>query len=216
MKKYDLLVFDFDGTLVDTVGDIAYYANWTLKEYGYAGTHDVSRVKKAIGLGVHELLKDLEPMIAQSPEQLEIAAEYFKKGYRERPVRITEAFASARQMLDGPLASVKKAIVTNKPQDITERILRELKMDHYFQMLIGMHAGFAPKPDPAGLLHVIKALGSTPDTTIFVGDSSVDAATSLNAHVDFAWVSYGYDEIKPGNARWSLHSADQWKKLVGA
>jgi len=212
-KKYDLIVFDFDGTLVDTVKDIAYHANSVLDDYGYA-VCPVRKVRGAIGLGVHELLKGLAPDLGRDAARLEEAVDLFKKRYRGQPVKKTEAYSGVRAMLEGPLSQTKKAIVTNKPQDITLTILKKLKLDSFFETVIGMNAGFLPKPDPSSILHVIQTLGCVPGKTVFVGDSGIDAAAAVNAGVDFAWVSYGYDDPKNIEPAYRFSSAAEWRLLA--
>lgn len=212
-KKYDLLVFDFDGTLVHTITDIAYYANFTLSAFGYP-EHPEAAVQKAVGWGVHELLKKLEPDFVSDAARLEEAVAFFKKHYEEIPARFAEPYPHVREMLSGPLAAVKKAILTNKPQEITLRILRELDIDVYFEGIVGLHAGFPPKPDPAGMLHLMKKLGVSPEKTLFVGDSGVDAETSRNAGVDFGFVEYGYDADAGQSPAFRFKNAGEWAKLV--
>jgi len=214
MARYDLILFDFDGTIVDTVGDIAHYTNETLAVYGYP-KRPVGDVRKAIGWGVHELLKALAPGFALDAPKLEEAVAYFKKEYRADPVKTTAPFEGVLPMLEGPLAKIKKAIVTNKPQDITEEILKRLNLTHYFEMTIGMHAGFPPKPDPAAALHVMRSLETVPARTVYVGDSGVDAALAFNAGIDFAWVSYGYDAAEKAKPLFTFSSATEWWVLAG-
>ena len=213
-KKYELIVFDFDGTLVDTVGDIAYHANTVLADYGYP-KKSVARVQKAIGWGVHELLKLLAPGFEKDAEKLEAAVNLFKKRYKQKPVLKTDAFPGVRAALEGPLKKTKKAIVTNKPQDITELILKKLKLSRHFELTIGLHAGFLPKPDPGAMRRVMKILKTSPGNTIFIGDSVVDRRTSKNAKIDFGWVRYGYDDFaahkKPAI---QFRHAGEWEKLV--
>lgn len=211
-KKYELIVFDFDGTLVDTLEDIAYHANSVLTDHGFPA-RAISDVRKAIGWGVHELLKELAPGFGLDAGRLEAAVDLFKKKYREDPVRKTDAFDGVRKVLEGPLSKIKKAIVTNKPQDITEQILKKLGLDGHFEMTIGMHAGFLPKPDPSSVLHVMSSLGVLPKKTVFVGDSGVDADAAQNAGIDFAWVSYGYDQPQKMNFVARFSSANQWSRL---
>ncbi len=213
MKKYKLILFDFDGTLVDTVADIAYYANAVLSDYGFR-ERPVAEVRKAIGWGVHELLKGLTPEAPLDGERLEQAVDLFKKKYREKPVRLTKPFPHVTAMLEGPLAAVSKAIVTNKPQDITGQILKELGLDRHFLMTIGTNAGFPPKPDSSGTLHVMKTLSFPPEAVVYVGDSGVDAALAENAGIDFAWVSYGYDRPEKGGHAFTFSSAQEWGRLL--
>lgn len=216
MKRdsYELLIFDFDGTLVDTLGDIAFYANGVLEESGFPRA-SVGQVRRAIGRGVHELLKCLAPAFGEAGREadLESAVDRFKARYNERPVRETSPFPGVQDMLEGPLRSFKKAIVTNKPQDITDRILKELSLEPFFDICIGMNGGFPAKPAPDSVDHVTRSLRASPSKTLFIGDSAVDGETALTAKVDFAWVSYGYDEAGCWPKVRSFSSAWEWGSL---
>ena len=210
---YELLLFDFDGTLVDTVEDIAFYANAVLSGLGFASC-PIEQVKGAIGSGVHELLKSLAPELAGDPDTLEEAVQLFKRRYREQPIRKTKSFPGVVDMLSGPLSKVKKTIITNKPQDITLQILESLNLKIYFDLVIGMHAGYPPKPDPESALFTIRQFGADPRRCIYVGDSRVDAETSKNAGVDFAWVRYGYDRLGTEKRAYEFDNAGEWEALV--
>ncbi|HXV18839.1 MAG TPA: HAD hydrolase-like protein, partial [Candidatus Omnitrophota bacterium] len=131
MKKYKLLVFDFDGTLVDTAPDIALHANDVLKRYGF-DCHTVERVKSAVGHGVHELLKGLSSGFGGDAAKLEEAVHLFKKLYWAHPVVKTVPYPGVETSLSGPLKVFKKAIVTNKPHELTQKILERLSMKRYF------------------------------------------------------------------------------------
>ena len=87
-------------------------------------------------------------------------------------------------------------------------------MTGYFEAVIGTNAEFPPKPDPASVLHLIGVSKVSREETVYVGDSPVDAQTSANAGIDFAWVDYGYQgpgDLKP---RHTFSSAAQWGRLV--
>ncbi len=210
---YDILVFDFDGTLVDTLGDITHHANRVLTNYGHSA-RPMEAVKESIGWGVHELLKDLAPEFTRDPVKLEQAVDEFKTAYAREPVLQTRPFPGVREVLEGPLLGTRKAIVTNKPHGITLQILDVLGLSGYFEKVIGMHAGFPPKPDPEALNHVIRSFGGSAKKTVYVGDSHVDAQTSLAAGVDFAWVDYGYHAPKDLEPRYHFSSAKDWVCLV--
>lgn len=213
MKKYRLLLFDFDGTLVDTVEDIAYYANQALVKAGYS-RHSVAEVKEAIGLGVHELFHGLEPKLGLDTQNLEQIVLSFKSQYYMAPVRETKPYPHVLEMLSGKLANTPKAIVTNKPQDITEQILKELGMADHFEHLIGMHAGYPPKPNPAAMEFVIDKMGLSKSAAVYLGDSLVDSVTCQNAAVDFVWMDYGYDRLEKENYLHRFSSALDWVKLI--
>ncbi len=171
-------------------------------------------MKDAIGFGVHELLKDLAPGLGTDPAVLEEAVQAFKRAYRAEPVIRTAPFPGVVDALSGPLAGVRKAIITNKPQDITQVILARLGLDRYFEGVIGMHAGHPPKPDPESTLFMLERFGTAPERCVYVGDSRVDAETSVNAGVDFAWVRYGYDRLGGEKRAWEFGSAGEWAVLV--
>src|SRR5688572_14893795 len=107
MKSYDLILFDFDGTLVDTAPDIAFYANEVLVESGYP-PKSLQEVTRAIGFGVHELLKTLAPEFAADAEGLERAVQIFKMRYAAEPVVRSTVYPHVLEMLEGPLKHKKK------------------------------------------------------------------------------------------------------------
>ncbi len=214
--KYSLIIFDFDGTLVDTVEDIAFHANAVLEEYGQP-VREVDVVRQAVGHGVHELLKGIAPYFNNKEEELERAVASFKRRYGLEPVRHTKPYPGALEALKGPLAGAKKAIITNKPHDLTEAILLTLGLREFFEIVIGTGIGYPLKPDPGSVNEVRARLSASRAQTAFVGDSRVDYETAANAGVDFYWASYGYD---PGfgvekEALRELRAAGEWGALAG-
>lgn len=208
---YELLIFDFDGTLVDTAPDIAHHANVVLAEYGFA-THNLNKVKKAIGRGVHDLFRDLG--FQGSDSLLNEAVARFKEEYSKRPVIRTAPYPHVQKNLAGPLKFVKKAIVTNKPQGLTVQILEVVGLASFFDLVIGDGADFPKKPDPASTKFVMRTLRVLPSRTVFIGDSGIDQETAANAGIDFSHVSYGYDASFRPAAGESLKSASEWAKIL--
>ncbi len=215
MSKYKLLIFDFDGTLVDTAPDIALYANEVLAEYGYPG-RTLTEVKKAVGRGVHELLRELAPAFGDHTPRLEEAVASFKKRYWAKPVVHTKPFGGVVETLSGPLRAFKKAIVTNKPYGLTQKILDELSLSHFFNIVIGLDMEFPAKPHPASVKRVMESQSVQPSETLFLGDSYVDAETCLNAGIDFAWVDWGYDQLNGHTPAFRFSNPLDWKKLESA
>lgn len=210
---YQLVLFDFDGTLVDTVRDIARHANDTLRSYGHPEA-SVEDVKLAIGLGVHELFRTLAPALAEDAAVWESAVQAFRAAYRKEPVIDSAMFPSVEEVLKGPLRPVKKAVVTNKPQDVTLQIMDKLGMRGHFLEVIGMHAGYPAKPDPASTRHLMDRFAAPAERTVYVGDSLVDADTSRAAGIDFAWVDYGYQVLERSIPKWCFSNAREWAQLV--
>lgn len=215
MKGYPVVIFDFDGTLVDTAPDIAHYANGVLADFGYA-PRGLAEVKRAIGKGVHELLKALAPQFGEDAERLERAVETFRARYSENPVLSTKPYPHVIRMLEGQLRGAKKAIATNKPQEITERILKILLLDRHFEVVVGMGSPFPPKPDPASIRHILERTGAKKGEAVLVGDSAVDAEAARLAGIEFVWMEYGYD-ASPGAdpaVKNRFSSASKWAFLA--
>ena len=213
MPKYRLIIFDFDGTLVDTAPDIALHTNAVLRGLGLPA-QPLEAVKKAVGRGVHELFRDLSPALNEDEAALENAVTLFKENYWARPVVHTRAYPAVTEMLAGPLATFKKAIVTNKPHDLAKKILEWLSLTGYFELVIGLDSDYPAKPDPSSVKHVMDFLKASPKETLYIGDSHVDSETSQNAGIDFGWVSYGYDDLNGTPRAMEFQSADQWAKLT--
>ncbi len=205
------MIFDFDGTLVDTAPDIAYHANAVLKKYRFK-SRPLATVKKAIGHGVHELLKELG--FEGDEDALEEAVADFKKKYFKEPIITTKAYPHVRRMLSGPLKKFKKAIVTNKPQALTDKILGRLDLEKFFEAVIGEGGDFPRKPDPASVRHLIRKLKAQAERSVLIGDSRVDFDTASNAGIGFIHVRYGYDvAFRPAKVR-RVESAVDWLRAL--
>lgn len=208
------LIFDFDGTLVDTVPDIAYHANAVL-EQRRLGSRTVDEVQRGVGWGVHELFKSLTPGHSWADAELDEAVAEFKRLYGERPVIATRPYPGVREMLSGPLASLPKAILTNKPHALTVSILDRLDLTPYFREVLGQDHGFPAKPDPSGARHLMQAAKAKPEETVLIGDSHIDWHTARNAGTGFVWMDYGYDDrLKEEPAVERLSEAAGWRKFL--
>jgi phosphoglycolate phosphatase len=213
MARYDLILFDFDGTLVDTAPDIAFYANEVLEEFGYR-PKSLPEVTRAIGFGVHELLKTLEPAFAEDEARLEEAVLLFKTRYTARPVVHSTVYPHVAEMLEGPLRRKKKSIVTNKLTVLTDKILTLLSLRHHFEEVVGDGGGRPVKPDPSAVLAILKTAGVEPAQVILIGDSDVDKRTAAAAGIDFLWMEYGYSDLSADPTVRKAASARDWTELA--
>jgi phosphoglycolate phosphatase len=196
--RYDLVIFDLDGTLIDSVGDIADALNETLAKHGLP-THDDVAVARMVGSGVRELVRRALP--PGHPLE-EMVAEY-RAHYLARPIGRTVLYPGVAETLAA--LPMQKAVATNKPGVLSRRILDELGVLRQFAAVLGEDDVGRTKPDP---LIVEKLRGTTRRAgTLYVGDSLVDAATARNAGVDLALVTYGYaspSEIRAAPAAFHL------------
>ncbi|MBI2166714.1 MAG: HAD-IA family hydrolase [Candidatus Omnitrophica bacterium] len=186
-----LLIYDLDGTLIDSRLDIAYAVNWTLKELG-RGPLPVEQVSSFVGNGVKNLMQ--QALKASSPSSLpplERSIKLFRRRYGEHLLDQTRLYPSVKKVLEF-FKDLNQAVVTNKPEDFTREILRGLGIDSYFGRVIGGDQGFPKKPAPEPVLELLGHFEVRPEETLLIGDSQTDVETARNAGVKTVAVTYGF------------------------
>ena len=187
-----LIVFDLDGTLIDSTRDIASAVNATLGRLApERAPLPLDTVRAFIGNGARELIaRSLADVGAATP--LDDALAVFLQCYRERMLETTHLHRGVAPTLDR-LGSRTLAVLSNKPGDLSREILAALGVGGRFARVYG--AGDVPgrKPDPAGLLRIIEEVGANPPATLMVGDSPVDVRTGKAAGAGTVGVTYGLD-----------------------
>lgn len=197
----ELVIFDLDGTLIDSSDDIAVAANKTLVDLGLPEMTNED-IKARIGWGVRFLLERLlpEPDGTESnpgrreyEDALTKARDIFLGYYGENLTAKTLPYTRAVETLDY-LASLDKklAVVTNKPVDFAIEIMDELELSKYFKVVLGGDSLENKKPHPGPLLEVMKRLGIEPSATLMVGDSSIDCEAARGADVSVVGAAYGF------------------------
>ena len=189
------VVFDLDGTLVDTIGDLTTALNTTLTELDLA-PHSEDAVRSMVGGG---LAKQLERALAAHGADLEAsgrdaAVKRIFEHYAATPASSSELYPGAKETLAALTeAGIPCGICTNKPEPIARDLLEAMGIADAFGIIQGAEAGFPRKPDPAGLAHVVETLGATPKTTLMVGDSEADVKAARAAGLKgVILVSFGY------------------------
>jgi phosphoglycolate phosphatase len=212
---YDLLIFDLDGTLIDSVGDIADALNRALGELGVA-PHSDAAVARMIGNGVVELVRrGLGPAHERF---LEEAVHRYRAAYTQRPLGRTGLYLGVKETLTA-LSFVDKAVATNKPGQVSREILKQLGVADHFVAILGEDDVGRKKPDPL-IVDILRGKsGASRARTLYVGDSLVDADTADAASVDLALVTYGYSDPDAIRARKARHHLDRFtdlKRLLAA
>ncbi|MGH8326220.1 MAG: phosphoglycolate phosphatase [Steroidobacteraceae bacterium] len=187
-----LIVFDLDGTLIDSAADLAAAINSMLADFGREPL-EVAQVRRMIGDGVAMLVA--RALAARHCEQADPAraAAIFMRHYESAATSLTTAFPGVPEALQKlQAAGIALAVCTNKPERITAGILEELGLAGYFSRMIGGDSLPFRKPDPRVLLNLVETFAAAPDTSLLVGDSEVDAATAAAAGVPFVLMKYGY------------------------
>lgn len=194
------VIFDLDGTLVDSAIDIGASLNWLLAGLGRR-TVDRSEVVMMVGDGVAKLVERGLEATGGLPSPAELADQVarFTEYYEAHSAEGTRAFPGAEAALDAlAAAGCRLGICTNKPEGATREILTTLDLGGRFQAVAGGDTvpGFR-KPAPEHLLHVVAALGVAPDDAVMVGDSPNDINAARNAGLRSVAVTFGYTRVPP-------------------
>ena len=202
-----LLIYDLDGTLIDSRADIANSVNWALQELGFKALPK-EQVSSFVGSGVRRLMEQvLEKAAPPGNDALERAITLYRKRYAEHLLDETKLYLSVPEVLEHFKAR-KQAVITNKPEGFSKEILKGLGVDSYFFRLIGGDQEFPKKPDPAPVLEVISHARVRPEETVFIGDSDIDIETGKNAKIQTIAVTYGFgalSEIKHAKPDFIFH-----------
>ena len=174
-----LLVFDLDGTLVDSSRDLADSANALLVSYGAAPLDEPS-VIRMVGEGAAVLVARLMAARGVQADPAEALARFLAL-YDERLLAHTRPYDGIPEALDELRRWARLAVLTNKPGAATARILDGLGLRPRFEWVIGGDAAVGRKPDPAGLLWLVRQAGADASATVMIGDSMVDLRTAQNA-----------------------------------
>jgi phosphoglycolate phosphatase len=186
-----LVVFDLDGTLVDSRRDLAESANALLAECG-CRTLDEADIGRMVGDGAAVLVA--RAFTAAGCPQPPDALPRFLALYNARLLRFTRPYPGVPEVLARLAARVELAVLTNKPLGPTRQILEGLDLARHFNpdRVLGGDGALPRKPDPAGLLRLLGNIGVPPSEAVLVGDSTVDLKTARAARVPVCLVRYGF------------------------
>ena len=187
---YGLLVFDLDGTLIDSTQDLAQSVNAARADAGLPPL-PTAVVASYVGNGADMLIRRaLGP--AASDEEVDRGLAFFLRYYREHMLDHTVLYAGVREALAAWRgAGLAMAVLTNKPERFSRDLVAGLGLGEWFARVYGGNSFQTKKPDPHGLRLIMRELGFGPARTLMIGDSSVDVLTARNAGTDCAGVSYG-------------------------
>lgn len=182
----DLLIFDLDGTLIESKWDIAASVNLTLAELGLP-QRPLEEIFGFVGDGVKKLLR--QAVGDNNPDRFDEALRVFRGHYLAHCLDRTRFYPGIERALQH-FARPNKAVATNKSIEFTNVILKGLGAQH-FQFVVGGDNGFGLKPEPGMLLHIMDRLQASPDRTVLVGDSTNDINGGHNAGIRVCAVGYG-------------------------
>lgn len=188
---YQLIVFDLDGTLLDTIPDIADVYNTILRKHGFE-THPVADYRDFVGWGLQRTLELVLPgkVLSEKANQM---LEDIVDEYSRRPAELSTVYPGISDLL-GSISSLKipMIIYTNKAQSIAQSVVDSFFAPVTFRTVIGKTEEFPPKPDPSALFSFLAGEQSPASNILMIGDSPIDFETAANAEIEFAGASWGF------------------------
>lgn len=188
---YKAVIFDLDGTLVDTLYDLADAVNVGLKLAGLP-THDINEYRYFVGRGRDNLVKRAMGEYFDE-EKAQIVRDTFDSYYAEHCNDNVRAYEGCAKMLSKLSAlGIKTAVLSNKPDEFVAQILSNVYPEHSFTAAWGKRSQYPTKPNPSAFNALLDELGAAPQDCLYIGDSDVDVYTARNANVDMLGVEWGF------------------------
>ncbi len=217
-KKFDAVLFDADGTLLDTLDDLADCMNSVLRHFGYP-THENEKYKYFVGDGMENLAKRSVPdslrsdpaVIAKCVEMMRAA---YDKGWRNK----SRPYPGIAQMLDGLAGrGIKMAILSNKPDHFMQIMAKELLPAWQFDVVMGERPPTPRKPDPTSAIQIAGQLGIKPENFLYLGDTATDMLTAAGAGMFAVGALWGFrtaGELVAAGAKKLISSPPEMLELL--
>lgn len=217
MKKIDadLVIFDFDGTLVDSKRDIAFAVNEMLSRMSLTQM-TAETIYGYVGNGVRPLIESTLETSGRKDE-IGTAIKHFQEIYIAHLLDTTVLFDGVSEMLNSLHGRRKMAVASNKPYRYVKKIIDGLEISHFFYSVKGGDSVEVKKPAPEMLNIIMDETSSEKGSTVFIGDSGVDIKTGKNADIKTIGVTYGYrsrDEIIESKPDLVVESVEQLKEVI--
>ena len=192
LSMKQLILYDLDGTLVDTREDLAQAINHALRQMGRAPMA-TDAIARFVGLGLNRLVGGC--LRSEDPAEIEHGSRLFEAHYAAHLLDHSRLYPGVREVL-GHFKSRRQAVVTNKPDPFSRRILTGLGIAGYFFEVVAANGAYPKKPDPAGVLALMGQAKVEPHATVLIGDSRIDVETSRNAGIMVVGMAQGFEEEK--------------------
>ena len=210
------IIFDLDGTLLNTIEDLANACNYALTTLGYK-THEVEKYKTFVGNGRYKLVERMLPEDNRSVENIEKALELFDSYYEKHMIDMTKPYDGIMEMLVCLISkSINIAVVSNKPHEFTTEVVKNYFGDR-FEVVYGHKKNTKEKPDPWAVLEVIDEFKVNKDECLYVGDSEIDINTAKNAGVKSVGVEWGFrgkGELESAGANYIVNKPEQILEIL--
>lgn len=215
---YRWVIFDLDGTLLNTIDDLADAGNWVCQQHGWP-VHSVKEFRYMVGNGIPKLVERFTPPEHRDPETLKRVLAEFSARYDAHKEDKTAPYPGMVELIRHlDAAGVVTAVLSNKADDLAGPVV-ERYYPGLFSVVQGALPGVPVKPDPALLHRLMDRMGADPENTLFVGDSNVDIQTAKNGDLPGCGVLWGFRtqaELEEADADFLVSDPEQLYALITA
>lgn len=215
MKK--LVIFDLDGTLLNTIADLAHSTNYALNKLGYP-THEIEKYNFMVGNGIDKLFERALPEEEKSKENVLRVRKEFVPYYDIHNVDDSRPYPGIPELLSYLQdAGVQIAVASNKYQAATQKLVDHYFPEIHFTAVLGQREGVKVKPDPIIVSDILEIAKVAKEEALYVGDSGVDMQTAANAGVTACGVTWGFrprTELEEFNPSYIADTAGEIKNLI--
>jgi phosphoglycolate phosphatase len=204
MTHHSCVLFDLDGTLVDSLADLADSMNRVLTRQGLP-SHPVQAYRYFVGEGIVKLVQRALPVEARQPDLIEECVREMREEYALHWADTTKPYPGIAELLDALTArQIEMAILSNKPDELTREVVRTLLPKWHFAVVAGARETIPRKPDPAGALRIADLLHRNPADFLYLGDTNTDMQTARGAGMFAIGALWGFrtaEELKKNGAQ---------------
>ena len=189
---FDAAIFDLDGTLLDTIADLAAATNHALQKNGFP-MHDVETLRTFVGNGIGKLLERALPEEGRTADNVERLRSDFVPYYDGHNADLSQPYPGVAELLSRlQQKGMMLAVASNKYQEATVKLVKQYFPMINFVEILGQREGINVKPDPTIVFDILKKANVSPEETLYVGDSGVDMRTAVAAGVRSVGVTWGF------------------------
>lgn len=190
------VIFDLDGTLANSIEDIADSMNQVLEENNFP-THDYATYKTFVGRGVKTLVKKSLPLENRDTTEIEKNFDRMMQVYDENCIVKTCLYPGIKDLLDAlSERDIKISVFSNKANELTQKVVKILLADWKLEYVLGAGGDIPRKPDPKGAILISEKMGIDPSELMYIGDSGVDMATAQNSGMHAVGVLWGFRDME--------------------
>lgn len=208
---YKVAIFDLDGTLLNTLKDLADACNFALRSHGFS-EHQIDEYKYFLGNGVYKLVERALPMDKKDGETVDKVLTEFKKYYEKHKSDFTKPYDGIEELLIAlKETGIKTAVVSNKPHEFAVEIV-ERYFGKSFDIVFGKREGYLAKPDPTTVIETLNHFKCKKKEAVYIGDSDVDMFTGKNAglfSIGVAWGFRGARELSAAGANKIVYTSEE-------